>query len=64
VVTARALATDREAAHRAGCNFFVLKPYDLHTLAHFVDGLMRPSSPQFQTEGRFPLNFDPGALSP
>jgi two-component system cell cycle response regulator DivK len=32
VVTARALATDREAAHRAGCNFFVLKPYDLHTL--------------------------------
>ena len=64
-VTARALATDREAAHRAGCNFFILKPYDLPTLAHFVDGLMRPSSPRSQTMGRLPLNFDPaGALTP
>src|ERR1700680_2035149 len=24
-MTARALASDREAAHRAGCNFFILK---------------------------------------
>jgi CheY-like chemotaxis protein len=64
-VTARALATDREAAHRAGCDFFILKPYDLPTLAHFVDGLMRPSAPRPQTAGRLPLNFDPaGALSP
>jgi CheY-like chemotaxis protein len=43
-VTAWALATDREAAHRASCNFFILKPYDLPTLANCVDGLMRPSA--------------------
>jgi CheY-like chemotaxis protein len=43
--------------HRAGCNFFLLKPYDLPTLANFVDGLMRPSAPQPQTAGRLPLNF-------
>ena len=60
-MTARALANDRETAHRAGCNFFILKPYDLPTLAHFVDGLMRPSSPRSQTAGRLPLNFDPAA---
>jgi two-component system cell cycle response regulator DivK len=58
-MTARALATDREAAHRAGCNFFILKPYDLPTLANFVDGLMRQSEPRPQTAGRLPLNFAP-----
>jgi CheY-like chemotaxis protein len=60
-MTARALANDREAAHRAGCNFFILKPYDLPTLANFVDGLMRPSSQRPQTAGRLPLNFAPAA---
>jgi CheY-like chemotaxis protein len=42
-VTARALETDREAAHRAGCNFFFPKPLDLTTLGIFVDGLLHPS---------------------
>src|ERR1700674_1877982 len=39
-VTARVSAADREAAHRAGCDFFIPKPYDLATLATFVHGLM------------------------
>jgi len=43
-VTARAFATDREAAHRAGCNFFIPKPYDLTTLGNVVDGLLRSSA--------------------
>ena len=43
-VTARAFATDREAAHRAGCDFFIPKPYDLTTLGHVVDGLLRNSA--------------------
>src|ERR1700682_2997787 len=43
-VTARAFATDRDEAHRAGCDFFVPEPYDLTTLGHVVDGLMRSSA--------------------
>jgi CheY-like chemotaxis protein len=43
-VTGYAMATDREAAHRAGCDFFIPKPYDLTTLAHFVDGLLHPAA--------------------
>ncbi len=41
-VTGYAMATDRVAAHRAGCDFFIPKPYDLTTLAHFVAGLLHP----------------------
>ena len=60
MVTARVFATDREAASRAGCNFFVPKPLDLAALARFVDGLLSSRS---QTAGRLPLNFA-NALSP
>jgi CheY-like chemotaxis protein len=41
-VTGYAMETDRAAAHRAGCDFFIPKPYDLPTLAHFVEGLLHP----------------------
>lgn len=40
-VTARAFATDRDAAHRAGCDGFISKPYDLATLADVVDRILR-----------------------
>jgi CheY-like chemotaxis protein len=59
MMTARVFATDRDAAYRAGCNFFIPKPYDLTTLAKLVDGLM--SVPP-QTAGRLPLNFAPHSL--
>jgi CheY-like chemotaxis protein len=55
-VTARAFPTDRADALRAGCDFFIPKPYALATLATFVDGLM---SARPQTAGRLPLNFAP-----
>ncbi len=45
-VTGYAMATDREAAHRAGCDFFIPKPYDLTTLTHFIDGLLHPAAAQ------------------
>ena len=56
-VTTRAFGADREAAYRAGCDFFIAKPYDLATLSTFVDGLM--------SAGRLPLNVAPQvALTP
>jgi two-component system cell cycle response regulator DivK len=39
-VTARAFATDRQEAHRAGCDAFVSKPFDLTTLADYGDRLL------------------------
>ena len=36
----RALMTDRNAAHRAGCEGFISKPFDLHTLAEYIDRLV------------------------
>ena len=51
-VMARALAADREAAHRAGCNFFFPKPLDLTTLGNFVDGLLHPSAERAATAPR------------
>ena len=41
-VTSHVFATDREDAYRAGCNFFIPKPYDAATLANFIDGLLQP----------------------
>jgi CheY-like chemotaxis protein len=39
------VATDREDAYRAGCDFFIPKPYDVATLAKFLDWLLvHPSS--------------------
>jgi two-component system, cell cycle response regulator DivK len=43
-VTGRAFATDRDAAHRAGCDFFIPKPYDVTALVKFVDGLLSTST--------------------
>jgi two-component system, cell cycle response regulator DivK len=43
-VTGRVLATDREDAYRAGCDFFIPKPYDVATLVKFLDGLVHPSA--------------------
>jgi CheY-like chemotaxis protein len=43
-VTARAFATDRDDADRAGCNFFVPKPFKLTALANFIDDLLHPSA--------------------
>jgi CheY-like chemotaxis protein len=43
-VTGRVFATAREDAYRAGCNFFISKPYDAATLAKFIDGLLHPSA--------------------
>ena len=57
-VATRLLATDPEAAHRAGCDFFIPKPYDLPTVATLVAGLM---SARPQTAGRLPLDFAPQA---
>ena len=59
IVTARVLPADREAAYRAGCNFFIPKPYDLPALVTFVDGLVHPSATQPPAAGRPPLNFAP-----
>src|ERR1700730_689513 len=56
MVTARAFPTDRDSAYRAGCNFFVAKPYDLAALSKLVEDLV--SAPR-QTAGRLPLNFAP-----
>jgi two-component system cell cycle response regulator DivK len=53
-VTGYAMATDREAAHRAGCDFFIPKPYDLTTLAHFVDGLLHSAAARPLTAPRLP----------
>jgi len=56
MVTARAVIGDRNAAHRAGCDFFIPKPYALPTVATLVAGLM---SARPQAAGRLPLNFAP-----
>jgi two-component system cell cycle response regulator DivK len=56
MVTARAFIGDRNAAHRAGCDFFIPKPYALPTVATLVAGLM---SARPQAAGRLPLNFAP-----
>ena len=56
IVAARALIGDRNAAHRAGCDFFIPKPYALPTVATLVAGLL---SPRPRTAGRLPLNFAP-----
>jgi CheY-like chemotaxis protein len=39
-VTARVFATDGDEAHRAGCDAFIPKPYDLTTLADYIDRLL------------------------
>lgn len=39
-VTARVFATDRNEAHRAGCDAFIPKPFDLTTLADYIDRLL------------------------
>jgi two-component system, cell cycle response regulator DivK len=52
--TARVFIGDRNAAHRAGCDFFLPKPYDLATVAMLVAGLM---SARPQPAGRLPLNL-------
>jgi CheY-like chemotaxis protein len=36
-VTGRVFTTDRNEAHRAGCDGFLSKPYDLTTLADYID---------------------------
>jgi two-component system, cell cycle response regulator DivK len=56
MVTARAFIGDRNAAHHAGCDFFIPKPYDLPTVATLVADLiaMRP-----QGADRLPLNVAP-----
>jgi CheY-like chemotaxis protein len=59
MMTARECATDRDAADRAGCDFFIQKPYALPTLAKLVDGLVHSSATRHQTAGRRPLNFNP-----
>jgi CheY-like chemotaxis protein len=41
-VTARTISTDREAAHRVGCSFFLQKPLDLTTLETLIEGLLHP----------------------
>jgi CheY-like chemotaxis protein len=56
MVTARAVISDRNAAHRAGCDFFIPKPYALPTVATLVAGMM---SARPQAAGRLPLNFAP-----
>jgi CheY-like chemotaxis protein len=58
-VTGHTMTTDREAAHRAGCDFFLPKPYDLTTLTNFLDGVLHTSATRPQTAGRLPLNFAP-----
>jgi CheY-like chemotaxis protein len=40
-VTASAFATDRNEAHRAGCDAFISKPFDLATLADYIDRILR-----------------------
>ena len=64
MVTARVFPADREAAYRAGCNFFVPKPYDAPMLAEFIEGLVRLSATQPQATGRLPLNVAPQSLTP
>jgi two-component system, cell cycle response regulator DivK len=44
MVTAHVFVADRIAAHRAGCDFFVPKPYDIAAVAQFIDGLLHPSA--------------------
>jgi CheY-like chemotaxis protein len=61
MVAARLFIGDRNAAHRAGCDFFIPKPYDLPTVATLVAGLM---SARPQTAGRLPLNFAPQSRTP
>jgi CheY-like chemotaxis protein len=58
-VAAHADEAYREAASRAGCNFFVPKPLDLAVFAQFVAELMSAGP---QTAGRRPLNFAPRSL--
>jgi two-component system, cell cycle response regulator DivK len=40
-VTGRVLASDRNEAHRAGCDAFISKPVDLTTLADDIGRLLR-----------------------
>ena len=40
-VTARALATDRNEAHRAGCDDFIPKPFDATTFDDYVERALR-----------------------
>jgi CheY-like chemotaxis protein len=54
-----AMTTAREAAHRAGCDFFLSKPYDVTTLADFVGSVLHTSTTRPQIAGRLPLNFAP-----
>jgi two-component system cell cycle response regulator DivK len=58
MVTARVCSGDLDAAHRAGCDFFIPKPYAPPTVATLVAGLL---SARAQAVGRLPLNFDPAA---
>ena len=61
MVTARAFIGDRNAAHHAGYDFFIPKPYDLPTVATLVDDLMSAGP---QIAGRLPLNFAPQSQTP
>jgi two-component system, cell cycle response regulator DivK len=45
-VTARVVATDRNEAHRAGCDDFIPKPFDVTTLADYVERALRLGRPR------------------
>jgi CheY-like chemotaxis protein len=65
MVTARVFPTDRQAAFRAGCNFFVPKPYDVDALATFVAGLLHASRPEPQAPPkRLTLTVAPPSRTP
>ena len=55
-VMRRALVTDRNAAHRAGCDGFISKPFDLTTLAEYIDRIVgkvgRPAAPHTRSLAR------------
>jgi CheY-like chemotaxis protein len=51
-VTGRVLAADRDAAQRAGCDYFVAKPYDLAALASLVASLFSASPARPPTASR------------
>ena len=59
MVTAHVFRDDRKAAYRAGCDFFVPKPYDIAALATFVSGLM-----SVRTQGRGASSVELRAGSP
>jgi CheY-like chemotaxis protein len=60
-VTARVFAADRDAARRAGCDFFVAKPYDLAALATFIDGVFHTSPARPPIASRLPPKSAPQA---